>query len=220
VTFQEKQLPFWTAADGTKQTDVIFADGHYNAHKDTPPTILVRRKENSTLYGTALDLSGEAYVKGATQEGGLDQGYGLLQVQTAKGTDQCFTSFRPGSYKTSTSLATDAQQAFVLMDGANIQALYLAGGKTLAIPGAGIERNSPGLAYVEKLTGGGYVVGNPSPSDATVTVTLPALTGLKAVNLDAQDKPGGPASVTKASADNSFSLPLKANSKVEFSAGI
>ena len=218
VTFQNKQLPFWTAADGTKQTDVIFADGHYNGHKDTPPTILVRRKENSTLYGTAMDLSGDAggYVKGASQEGGLDEGYGLLQVQTAKGTDQCFTSFRPGSYKTSTSLATDAQQAFVLMDGSNVQALYLAGGKTLTVPAAAIARSAPGLAYVEKLPGGGYVVGNPSPSDATVTVTLPALAGLKAVNLDAQDKPSGPASVTPGSGAGSVSLQLKATSKVQF----
>jgi hypothetical protein len=190
VTFQGKQLPFWTAADGTKQTDVIFADGHYNAHKDTPPTILVRRQETDTLYGSVMDLSGDTggYVKGATQEGGLKAGYGLLQVQTAKGVDQCFASYRPGSFKTSTSLETDAQQAFVVMDGSNIKALYLAGGKTLKVPGGSIGRSAPGLAYVEKLSDGSYVVGNPSPSKATVTVNLPALGGQKSFDLDAGGK--------------------------------
>jgi hypothetical protein len=217
VSFKDKQLPFWTAADGTKPTDVIFADGHYNGHTDTPPTILVRRKENNTVYGSVMDLSGDAggYVQGATQEGGLEQGYGLLQVKTAKGTDQCFTSFRPGSYETSTSLATDAQQAFVRMDGANVQALYLAGGKTLTVPGGSIARSEPGLAYVEKLTGGSYIVGNSSPSDATVTVTLPALKGLKASSIDRQDKSTGPATVTPG-ANDSMALVLKADSKVEF----
>ena len=190
VTFQDKQLPFWTAADGTKQTDVIFADGHYNAHKDTPPTILVRRQDTNTIFGSVMDLSGDAggYVKGATQEGGLDAGYGLLQVQTAKGVDECFASYRPGTYKTTTSLATDAQQAFVVMDGKEVKALYLAGGKTLTVPGGSIGRSSPGLAYVEKLSNGKYVVGNPSPSKAKVTVNLPGLGGEKSLDLDAGGK--------------------------------
>jgi len=190
VTFKDKQLPFWTAADGKNQTDVIFANGHYNAHTDTPPTILVRRKGNSTLYGSVMDLSGDSggYIKGASQEGGLSDGYGLLQVQTAKGTDQCFASYRPGSYKTSTSLATDAQQAFVRMGGTNVLALYLAGGTTLSVTGGSIERSEAGLAYVEKLADGKYVVGNPSPTNAKVTVNLPGLGGQKSFDLNAEGK--------------------------------
>ena len=35
------------------------------------------------------------------------------------------------------------------MDGHNVRALYLGGGKTLKAAGATIQRSEPGLAYVE-----------------------------------------------------------------------
>ena len=139
----------------------------------TAPTILQRRdKTSSTLYGNALDYSDseEGCVKGVSQEGGLEAGYGLLKVATVKGTDLCFAAYRPGMYKAA-GLETDSLQAFVQMDGSKVQAMYLGGGTTLKAAGATIQRSEPGLAYVEKLADGTYVIGNPSPSDATVTVT-------------------------------------------------
>jgi hypothetical protein len=99
---------------------------------------------------------------------------GLLQVSTAQGTDLCFTAYRPGNYKAA-GLQTDALQALVLREGPAVRTLYLGGGKTLKAAGAAIERSEPGLAYVEKRANGTYVVGNPSPTEAMVTVTLPAL---------------------------------------------
>ena len=168
---------------GAPATDIILADGglyvDFTAMDEDPHakphalTILERRAEQkTTLYGNALDLSGskEGYVKSVSQEGGLDAGYGLLRVTTAKGVDLCFAAYRPGTFKAG-GLETDAAQALVMMDGQNVLALYLGGGKTLKAAGAMIERSDPGLAYVERLADETYVVGNPSPSDATVTVT-------------------------------------------------
>jgi len=216
-------------AASAKDAQVIVADGglfhdvvvRADSPKDpTAPTILERREASSTVYGNALDYSDrkDGYVKGVEQAGGLDAGYGLLKVQTVKGTDLCFAAYRPGTYKVG-GLETDSQQAFVQMDGPKVRAMYLAGGQSLAGFGVTLQRGAPGLAYVEKLANGGYVVGNPSSSDATVTITFPALVGLKAFNLDAQDKQTGPATVGKGSASNSISLQLKASSRVEFAAG-
>ena len=211
-------------AAGGMDTDVIAATGHYRGgigygRKDElPPAILERRtKDASTLYGNAVDVSGtkDGYLKAVTQEGGLDKGYGLLQVQTMKGTDLCFTSYRPGTYKAG-GMETDAEQAFVLMDGKNVRAMFLAGGKVLKAAGGAIERSEPGLAYVEKTGTGTYIVGNPSGNDATVTVTLPELSGLKGYLLDDKGARKGPASVTNSS-PNSCTVELKAASKVEFS---
>jgi len=211
-------------AAGGIETDVIAATGHYRGgigygcKDEFPPAILERRtKDASTLYGNAVDISGtkDGYLKGVTQEGGLDKGYGLLQVQTVKGTDLCFTSYRPGLYKVG-ALETDAQQAFVVMDGQNVRAMYLAGGKGLKTAGGSIERSEPGLAYVEMTGTGTYTVGNPSGNDATVTVTLPGLSGLKGYLLDDKGARTGPASV-KNSSPTSVTVDLKAASKVEFS---
>jgi hypothetical protein len=136
-----------------------------------------------------------------------------VKVDTHKGTDLCLSAFRPGSYKTS-GLETDAMQAFVQMDGANIKALYLGGGTKLSVAGGSIQRDTPGLAYIEK-TDKGYIVGNSSPSDGTVTVNLAALKGMKAVNLDNSGKESGDAA-TKPGADGSIALQLKAGTMVEF----
>jgi hypothetical protein len=149
-----------------------------------------------------------------TQEGSLDLGYGLLKLQTAKGGDLCFTSFRPGSY-TAEGLATDAMEAFVRMDGANVQSMYLGGGTTLKVPAGTLQRSAPGLACVEQTAAGTYLVANPSSSAATITVTLPALAALKAYTLDAAGKRAGPAQVTAGSND-AETIQLAAASKIEF----
>ena len=149
------------------------------------------------------------------QQGSLKDGYGLLEVSTIKGTDLCFASYRPGTHKAG-KLETDAQQGFVSMDGANVQSMYLGGGTALKTAGATLLRNKPGLAYVEKTKSGSYVVGNPSPADAAITVTLPALAGLKAFLVDEQGKRTGPATVTNGQQVGSISITLKANTKAEF----
>ena len=154
-------------------------------------------------------------MKGVAQEGGLDKGYAMLTVTTTAGTDLCFAAYRPGTYSTK-GLQTNALQALVQMNGQDVQTLYLAGGKTLTAGGSSITRSDSGLAYVEKTAAGSYLVGNPSPTAATVTVTLPALAGLKAFNLDDAGKRTGPADVQTGSTPGSFTVPLKPSSKVEF----
>lgn len=199
------------AAGGTP-TEVIVGNGHYE--QETPPTILERRTDGSTIYGNVIDISNakDGYVKGVTQEGNIDLGYGLLKVATAKGTDLCFASYRPGAFKAD-GLETDALQAYVMMDGKNVQALYLGGGKTMKVPGGSLERSDTGLAYLEKAENGGFILANPSSSDTTVTVNVPALAGMETFNLDANGKRTGPANV---SGSGSVAVPLKAGAKVEF----
>jgi hypothetical protein len=210
-------------AAGASDAQVIVGDGGLfhdvvvrgsSPTDPTAPTVLERRETSSTVYGNALDYSDskDGFVKGVEQEGGLDAGYGLLKVQTVKGTDLCFAAYRPGTY-TAGGMETDSQQAFVEMDGAKVQALYLGGGKSLKLPGAEIERDEPGLAYVEQLQNGAYMVGNSSPTDATVTVNIPALAGMKAYYLKATGERGETAGAAKS--DGSFSVALKANAKVE-----
>ncbi len=176
VVFGEKPIRFLAAAG--EGTDVIIGDGYFRKTSERPPTIIVRRKSNSTLYGNVIDISGgkEPFVKSITQEGGLDAGYGALKLETTKGTDICFTAYRPGSYKAG-GIETDATQAMVTMDGQAVRALYLAGGKSLKAGTASIERSQPGLAYVERMPTGACIIGNPSPNDATIIVTLPGVSG-------------------------------------------
>jgi hypothetical protein len=208
-------------APGGTQTEVIFGNGHFftkSAREDEcPPTLIERRTNgNTALFGNVVDISGDAKgsITSVTQEGGPQAGYGLLKIATLKGADLCFASYRPGSYKAG-SLETDAQQAFVSAEGQTVQAMYLGGGTVLKTAEAMLQRNKPGLAYVEKTKSGAYLVGNPSPTDATITVTLPALAGLKAFLVDEQGKRIGPASVQ---GTTSVSIALKANGKAEFAA--
>jgi hypothetical protein len=192
VTTDNKQTVRFLAPGGTA-TEVYLGKGPDlpAAWKTAPSAMIMQRRAdvNNVIFGNAADLSGDkdGYLKSVTQEGSLDAGYGLLKLETVKGTDLCFTAFRPGSY-TAGGLTTDAMQAMVRMDGANVQAMYLGGGTTLKASGATIQRSEPGLAYVEKAADGSYVVGNPSPTKATVTVTLPAIGGAKKLDLDAGGK--------------------------------
>lgn len=189
----------------------LFYDKLVDGRKSTAPTILERRdKASSTVYGNALDYSDskEGFVKGVEQEGGLEAGYGLLKVQTVQGTDLCFAAYRPGAYKTG-GLETDSLQAFVQMEGSKVQAMYLAGGKLLKAGDASMTRSPSGLAYVEKTPEGTYVIGNPSPADATVVVTLPALESLA---LDDKDGKSPAAKVTMKG--DVVTLQLKAGASV------
>lgn len=214
-------------ASGPATQAIIGEGGIYNDHtyvdpvtkitntRPTCPTLIERREgQTATIYGNALDFSGKGdYVKGVTQDGGFDKGYALLNVTTADGSDLCFAAYKPGNY-TASGLTTDALQAYVSMTGTAPNTLYLAGGKTLTAGGASITRSEPGLAYVEKTLDGNYIVGNPSPTPATVTVTLPALAGLEGVTLDDKGEKGAAAQVTKNGA--AISLQLAAGGKVEF----
>lgn len=200
------------AAGGT-ETEVIVGEGHYGLEK--PPTILERRTKAENIFGNAIDISGakEPYVKSVTQDGGLSKGYALLKVTTPKGTDLCFTSYRPGTYKDG-ELETDALQAFALMDGKVPRSLYLAGGKSLKVGINEIKRSELGLAYIEKGDTGGYIVANPSTTAAKVTVKLAALKDMEAFALDSDGKRTGPTEVTKA--DGSVTVDLKPAAKMEF----
>ena len=184
--------------------------------KPTCPTIIQRRdKMPSTIYGNALDFSNDkdGYVKDVAQEGSLDVGYGILKVTTKAGVDLCFAAYRPGNYS-SNGLQTDGQQAFVAMNGKEPQALCLAGGKSLSAGEASISRSDSGLAFVEKTSDGNYIVGNPSPTDATITVKLSALKGLEAFALDANNQKGAPVIIN--TAGGAINLPMKAGAKVLF----
>ena len=177
------------AAGGTP-TEVIVADGLLELEK--PPTILERRTGGSTVYGNVVDISGRGrYAADAALEGGLNQGYALLKVRVPSGVDRCFVSYRPGTHKAG-GLETDAQQAMVLTGSSLPWRMYLGGGTFLRCGGAtSLERSEPGLAYVERAETGAVIVGNPSPTEATVTVRaappLPAL----AYELDAAGQAPG-----------------------------
>jgi len=206
-------------------TEAILGDGGFwvdstiqeKGKFPTCPTLLQRRNDvPSTIYGNALDFSGgeEPYVKSVSQEGSLEAGYALLQIATPVGTDLCFAAYRPGAHKAG-GLETDAMQAYAQMEGTNASALYLGGGKTLKVPNGSITRSEPGLAYVEKTADGSYVLGNPSGTDATITVELPVLAGLNGFLLDENGQKSAPAELTKVG--NGFSVRLAANSKIALS---
>jgi hypothetical protein len=200
------------SAGGTP-TEIIVADGLLGLEK--PPTILERRTTASTVYGNVVDISGgkAGYVKSVEIEGGLDQGYALLNVHTTVGIDKCFASYRPGTYKAG-GIQTDAQQAMVLVEGEQLRTMYLGGGTVLKAGNTRLERSDAGLAFVERAETGAIVVGNPSPTEATVTVGSPALTGMQAFELDASGKRLGEAKVEVA--DGAVKLKMKPASKVEF----
>jgi hypothetical protein len=200
-------------AAGCAGTDVIVANGYYKSDKadEKTPTIIERRMAPSTVYGNAVDISGDAagYVSSVRIAGGsLADGYALLSVETKQGTDSCFASYRPGSYKTP-ALETDGIQAMVRRDGAKVVALYLAGGTRLKAASAQIERSTPGLASVEKLPNGHYLIANPSGDEATMTVALPELAGATLVG------PSGKATVQRRQSPAAITLTLPAGAKAE-----
>ena len=215
----EGQPAFFRAAGGTP-TEVITGEGWLGLER--PATIIQRRNVNQTIYGNVVGLDiGEprkgpypGLVKGATLEGSLDKGYGLLTVERLDSKDLCFVSYRPGRYKAG-DLETDAQQAFVMRDDEVVRSMYLGGGTTLKCGPAVISRSEPGLAYIEKIDNGAYIVGNPSATAATVTVVLSPLNSMSAYDLDADGKRVGERAL-KQSEEGTYSLAMKAASRVEF----
>ncbi len=197
----------------------VFADTLPSEKQLTPtvPTIIERRDgAPSTLFGNVLDFSGgkDGFVKTLTQDGGLDQGFALLRIATADGGDFCAASYRPGVHSAA-GLETDALQALVRMKGRSPAALYLGGGTVLKVGDTALRRSEEGLAYVEQTPDGAYVLANPSPSAATVTVSLKALQGLKAFALGGDGKPTGKADVS-IEANGAISARLEAGARIGF----
>ena len=212
-------------AAGGDATRAIVGDGgiYVDLTSDAPnkrpeaPTIVQRREgASSTIFGNVLDLSSQAggYVKSVKQNGGIDAGFATLRIETADGADLCFASYRSGDFATD-GIETDALQAYVSSNRSGPRALYLGGGTILKAGGAVLARSEPGLASVETAQDGHLVVANPSPSAATVAVTLKALQGLEAFHLDSESRPKGKAEV-EAKGAGSVSLRLEANSRVGF----
>ncbi len=212
--------PVKLLAPGGVSAELLTGKGHFFIdsikNDELPPTVIERRENTSNaIFGSVIDLSGDAagYVKSLTQEGGLEQGFAALVITTEKGKDICLASYRPGQYSAG-GMTTDGQQALALADGSSVRALYLAGGTSLSVPGGKIGRDAPGLAYVEKLPDGRIVLGNPSPSDAEISVTFPALANLSGAAADIDGKSVNlPA---KADGDGALKIRLKAGMKVEF----
>ena len=203
------------AAGGTK-TEILVADGHLGMER--PPTILQRRTTPATVYGNAVDFSGApgGFVRSVELAGGLEAGYALLTVRTARGADLCFAAYRPGEH-TAGDLRTDGRQAFVLRDGKDVRAAYLAGGTMLRVGTMSLGRATPGLVCLERADNGSYVLANPSPKPARLAVGLGALAGLRAYELDAAGKRLGPAkSLTAERGIGRLDVP--AGGRVEFAA--
>lgn len=72
--------------------------------------------------------------------GGLEQGYAAMKLNTSRGADFCFASYRPGTY-TVGDLKTDALQSQVVMDGAQVRSMYLGGGTTLSYGVTSLQRS-------------------------------------------------------------------------------
>ena len=136
------------------------------------------------------------------------------RIETSDGADFCYASYRPG-LRAEQGVETDALQALVRMKGPAPRALYLGGGTVLKVGDASLRRSEAELAYVEPRSGGGYVVGNPSPAAATVTVQLKALNGLEAFEIDGEGEPKGAAPVGRDGA-GAFSIPLRGGAAVAF----
>jgi hypothetical protein len=212
------------AAGGTATRPVLGSGGVYadtlpngKPVLSTAPTLIERREAlDATVFGNVLDVSGgkAGYVRSVRQIGGPDQGFGLLSIQTADGADLCFASYRSGLHSAA-GLETDALQALAEMEGSSPRAMYLGGGTTLSVGGSALRRSEEGLASIEEAANGEYIVANPSPRPATVTVSLKALEGLEAHDLDDAGKPKGRADVAVEGA-GVFSLKLDAGARVGF----
>ena len=197
----------------------IYADALPNAKpvNSTAPTLIERRDgASSTVFGNVLDFSGakDGLVRTVTQEGGVEQGFALLRIATADGADLCSASYEPGVHSAA-GLETDALQALVRMKGPQPRALYLGGGTLLKAGDAALRRSAEGLAYVEPTSNGGFVVGNPSPAGATITVKLGALKGLEAFEIDDEGKPKGKAGLVANDAGE-IAVHLEAGARVGF----
>ncbi len=102
----------------------------------------------------------------------------------------------------------------MLVDGPQVRAMYLGGGTVLKVGDASLSRGEPGLAYIEKAESGAYVVGNPSPTEATLTVALAPLAGMDAYQLGPNGQRTG--AVAIAAQGGAVAIAMKPASRVEF----
>ncbi len=200
-------------ASGGKETQVILGEGWMGLER--PTAILQRRKTNSTLYGNVveLDVDGQSMIRSVAVSGTLEDGYGLLKIETISGNDYCFTSFRSDEFNLD-DFGTDAQQAFVSKSAGEVVMLSLAGGRHLVTKDSVLERSETGNALLEKMDNDAYVLANPSPTAASVLVRFPGLSGLTAYALDKNgDRSGEKVKVSNGGAGLSFDL--AANGRIE-----
>jgi hypothetical protein len=192
------------------ETEVITGDGWYG--RERPRSIIQRRQSNETLYGNAVDISctTEGFVKNVALEGSLAKGYGLLTVETAKGKDLCFASYRPASYQAG-GLETDGLQAFVRSDKDGITGLFLGGGKNLKSGPAQMTLAPASTVALEKADTGAYILSNLSTTETRVTLAFPAIAGMEMHQVDAKGQRTGSPSKP------GTSITLAGGSKVEFS---
>src|SRR5690606_17889938 len=112
-------------------------------------------------------------------------------------------------------LETDAQQAFVVRDGEAVRAMSLGGGTMLKVGPVSIGRCEPGLAYLEKMDNGAYLVGNPSAVKALVTLSFPVLGEMEGYELDAEGKRGAVLPKEALGGGQAMTIALSAASRVE-----
>lgn len=210
IDVANESTPLRLVAAGGEETEVIVGKGHLGMKN--PPAILQRRVTNASVWANAFDYSGDSFVDAVQVAGSLEDGFALATIQTKDGTDHAFAAYAPGTHEPD-GLTTDAQQAFVKRRDGRIDGIFLGGGTLLRTEEGAIERGSPGLAFAEHAATGAYVVGNPSPGEGTITLTLPGIESMEAYLLDRDGKRTGPADVARA--DGAVTVTLAPVSRME-----
>ena len=176
---------FWAAAN--PGTEVITGNGHiYEIGKSSesqPPLFIERQSNvNNALFGSVIDISGANYITGVSEQSLTNSGAGfasLLHIQHGNLSDLAFTSYAPGTYSSSADgFSTDALQAAIVNDARELQGAFLGGGTTLSTPQVTLVRadvttpGAGGMAAIEHMPDGSWLLSNPSPSDAKIQLTL------------------------------------------------
>jgi hypothetical protein len=179
------------------------------------PTVIERRAGiGSTVFANVLDISGErgGFVKNVAQWGGAEEGFALMRIESSAGIDFCYAAYDRQT-REAAGLKTDGLQAFARLGAKGVDTLYLAGGRELEAGGGYIGRSEPGLAYVERAAEGAYEVGNPSPTQATITLRLPGLVGAETSVLGANGEASSRTEL-KPGPDGAFSFRLEAQGRM------
>jgi len=210
ATFSAKGVPVRLHAAAAGETEIITGDGWFGGER--PKTVLFRRQEARTIFGSVVDISGKAepFVRDVALEGSLEKGCALMTVSTSRGKDLAFASYRPGTYCVG-GLETDALQSFVRRESNNPTGLFIGGGKFLRVDGIGLSLDSPGLAALEQVGTGAWVLSNLSLQKAEITLDFPALADHEIHRLDAQGRRVGAVPKGK-------TFPLAPGEHIEFAA--
>lgn len=198
-----------------EDTQYIVGEGHLG--RSRPTAVYQRRRCKGTIYGNVLDYSKEGIVQEVQQWGSLEAGFGAMEVKiSGGGSDLCYVAWRDG-VQGAGKLRTNARQAFLsLGEDDNVRMAVLGGGTSLRLTEFAMDRTSPGLAIVERLENGAYIVANPSPEDAGITVTLPLKKGAVVRVLAPDGKPLEEKEADFAE-DGRFRVALPAGGRVEVS---